>query len=632
MYRVFLEAAMEQTTIPPSVARKALAHLGSQRMSVLKKKIYESEFGKQLVSATNNYIQVHAKDEVAIGKVTRASSILKDARVPNLVLSGVQEGLSDARIVNFGMVVDMSCIECLGESLCLVAEAIKLFTPASLDAHCEQLKEWAVSIVRALVFFDECTSIFLQALKSKGEFGEVLFPSMAGGMDMDGPGAVKGEVIVAAVASISEDFADHTIDDMPMKAFAERLTNFCGGLPQVVRAHLDVDKHVETIRTTVVLNYETREHIVKTVNSLSLITDLPGSAVVALDDWVGKRAVGKEESSFMCRALALNENASALQGHGLSIEESDRTLSDPTDVTLELDDGSGLAKLVGSYDCTCRMPAAPLALPVFARIKTILQGSLQVAVSRFVAALSLRGVLLPRNGFAKAPNSLSQKLLVLCDRSPMQDFLKQVPEVFGIGGKQDYRGQADALLALVLELTSAWPDAEFAVSVALMCDGPDTDDYTVNSKDKLRHFLHLTAKMVHLAMVVPWLHQKFLGDDAEPVVREDRVNIEVEHAVGYVRSSLGTELRDIKDGKYGDLQGFAVLPCVCPVSQAAEWMQLLHQLVPDITRAILRSWPARRWLQKLSDTPPSMPTSSTTRGSTRPSRRSICWGGLRVRP
>jgi hypothetical protein len=214
----------------------------------------------------------------------------------------------------------------------------------------------------------------------------------------------------------------------------------------------------------------------------------------------------------------------------------------------------------------------------------------------------------------------------------MQDFLKQVPEVFGIGGKQDYRGQADALLALVLELTSAWPDAEFAVSVALMCDGPDTDDYTVNSKDKLRHFLHLTAKMVHLAMVVPWLHQKFLGDDAEPVVREDRVNIEVEHAVGYVRSSLGTELRDIKDGKYGDLQGFAVLPCVCPVSQAAEWMQLLHQLVPDITRAILRSWPARRWLQKLSDTPPSMPTSSTTRGSTRPSRRSICWGGLRVRP
>ena len=90
MYRVFLEAAMEKTTIPASVARKALAHLGSQRMSVLKKKIYESEFGKQVVSATNNHIQVHAKDEVAIGKVTRASSILKDAQLPNRVLSGVQ--------------------------------------------------------------------------------------------------------------------------------------------------------------------------------------------------------------------------------------------------------------------------------------------------------------------------------------------------------------------------------------------------------------------------------------------------------------------------------------------------------------------------------------------------------------
>ncbi len=43
MYRVFLEAATDKTTILASEARKALAHVASPRMSVLKKKVYESD-------------------------------------------------------------------------------------------------------------------------------------------------------------------------------------------------------------------------------------------------------------------------------------------------------------------------------------------------------------------------------------------------------------------------------------------------------------------------------------------------------------------------------------------------------------------------------------------------------------
>jgi hypothetical protein len=158
--------------------------------------------------------------------------------------------------------------------------------------------------------------------------------------------------------------------DEPLKDFAERLVNMFEAPRSVIH------------------NYVVRDLACKTLNSLALIQDVLVSAAAAFDEWVSKKARGKEESSSLCRALGLHENARALEGLKCSfLLDGASGLSISTHVTLELGEECGMPDVIGSYERTCKLLGALAALPIFKKIKPILQASLQMAVSKFVAAL-----------------------------------------------------------------------------------------------------------------------------------------------------------------------------------------------------------------------------------------------------
>ena len=153
-FRVVVQSAIEGSTAVASVAKKAMARLKEQHLAVYLEKLLETDFFKAVMAVVTNLVQVSAKDEVARSKLQRAVEILADTRLPRMVAPSMEGDMAETRIVNVGMVMDSSCIECLIESLCLVVEATKLWTVASMEASVHEVREWAEKAMGKLCFYN----------------------------------------------------------------------------------------------------------------------------------------------------------------------------------------------------------------------------------------------------------------------------------------------------------------------------------------------------------------------------------------------------------------------------------------------------------------------------------------------
>ena len=213
---VVVQSAIEGLTAVASVAKKAMARLKEQHLAVYLEKLLETDFFKAVMAVVTNLVQVSAKDEVARSKLQRAVEILADTRLPRMVAPSMEGDMAETRIVNVGMVMDSSCIECLIESLCLVVEATKLWTVAKMEASVHEVREWAEKAMGKLCFYNYVVWLFLQALLSRHAVGDLLWPQVHPAVDYEGKESKgsEGNPQSGSIASLARYLDDNMVDNM----------------------------------------------------------------------------------------------------------------------------------------------------------------------------------------------------------------------------------------------------------------------------------------------------------------------------------------------------------------------------------------------------------------------------------
>ena len=348
-YWIFLSAAKERPEVRATAAKLALEYLQQEPLKKFYETFQESEFGQQTLSVVKQLIQISSKDEVANSKLARATTILLDDRLPSL-LSSYAFG-SGYEISNFSLVYDMSVIDTMEESMTLVAESLRLWTPMALESNYDDLNSWLRHLVSNLCFYDECASLYLQALLASSSFGQVLFQPSG----LPALGDVKCEKVPNTVnksmlASIGEMVVDKMIDESSLMEFCENAMKFVSNSLVAHAPHVQVDEHLNKLSTRVMSNMRTREAIAAILTALGDMGEVLPSDADVLDDWVAKKNAGKQGGSFLC--IALNLSSMIKEFESLKFARDTQTFTAEMledDIKLNTTDGENEEKLIASW-------------------------------------------------------------------------------------------------------------------------------------------------------------------------------------------------------------------------------------------------------------------------------------------
>lgn len=238
-FSVVLKAAGPECKCPASLARKRLDCLGAGRLTLLREKMYGCTFGKTIIFNIIALIQASSKDEVAATKLDRAVEIVRDSRLP--ALTPAQASGADGRLCQCNALVDMSFVESLEEGLCLVAEALRLFSAPAAENASRSFHIFPRELVSPVSFYDECFCVYLEALLPATSIGRLIRPQESDTSN-DGP-----EV---GFLDMGQTLASRIVDEEPMAKFAGQISNFALGLPSYLSPPEGFCKPSGTLRRT----------------------------------------------------------------------------------------------------------------------------------------------------------------------------------------------------------------------------------------------------------------------------------------------------------------------------------------------------------------------------------------------
>lgn len=455
---------------PTALHRKvggAIRNLDSAHMALFKKCFLECALGRSVIASASLLLQTSAKEEAANRKVSRAIEALDDSRLPKLEALTIDNEATRAVVRNFRLISEGSIAEVLDESLADIYEACKMWCVPTMRQKAGDIMTWINALLKNLLFYDECTSLYLQAVAYQGGFEQCVCISN-GAIALSSPssaGSACGEP-KASFRTLSSFIEDRMFDEDALQKFAVAFQSFLEfGIPESIRGDMPTSNALNELRTKVLVNFEARNNFLTALEAIAELGVIPPSPEEALAEWREKQLLGKDSSSFLVQAVVAQNAVRTLRDTPLYMADGDGD-----EVVLTLDEGQGLQALTGSYKASAGMHARLLVAPVVQATNRLLEGVMQVATDEFSDSLKLSVARVAPPVLA-APNTNAVALMLQGFYEPGAgpDMVKCVSRVFATSGRKDHAWPSRSLLTLLSKLTGTIPQGMCQISLRKFC-------------------------------------------------------------------------------------------------------------------------------------------------------------------
>lgn len=500
----------------------AMQRLNAKPMVRFMKSFTDHALGKTALSAASTLLQVTAKESAAVEKLRRARSALSDDRLPKLVLQSANgQSATVAQVANFELLSSGTLADILQESLVDMMEGCSLFSQVGIADQRGEIEEWCSAIVKSMTFYDECLSLHLQALLSKGGFYHIMQGVANDGADAScGP---QGDGLTHSdISKLRVLLDDNCATEETLQTFASNLQSFLKTTRPACLA--DSERLAELSRlmdTGFMNNTEVRGDILNILEVISDFNgDLPVDGKAALADWRGKQILGKESDCFLTRAISLQHALDDLATRQLNMDND----HEAEDCALVLADGC--ERLTGSYKKAAMMAEDLLGAPLVAHIRKVAGQAIQRIVSEFASSLRLDTVAFPTPVMGSPTvDNVSNILGSFMSKGDHNELMKGVGRIFANGGKKNFVWPCKSLLELLSKLCAILPGDDMDLDLSDFVAPPVPPQPPV-PKAKLMLLFDLMCGMAQTTQTIGFLRLKCCG--AESMLRENKLKEEVE--------------------------------------------------------------------------------------------------------
>ena len=530
-----MEANLQTPVIRAKMLAESVERMKTEHWESFSRSANDSIFWKAVMSNAANALQMSAKDRLADAKLARARSILDDARMPRLVRptpSSVgnaecddEPAPVDAVVLNFSSISDGSVFSSYEESITLAAETVSMWSIMRREDSVEELKAWATSFMRNLVFIDEVLFLFLHSLMSKSGV-------------LQACGALEEGCFLpdeAILIELVNDLDVNSIDDAPLKECVRRFANFVGTLPEDMRE--DMSKLASELSETVLRNVQSRDAMISSMSSLGKMTTPPADPETAINEWTSKQVHGQHKESFLERSVCLLTNVEQLLNSAPA--DAVAQYSGDDDIRMALDAGESRESFASSFKEVAALHSTLCGLPVWGAVRSLLERSLNAAVSACADSMNLVA-LGPGPADIDDETKLDQHMRGFFDPAEVSAAVAACGKIFAKASTKEWVG-CEAL-QLVAKLAQAVPDSGFRADISCFA-GPFVINQTGITTDKvaLQGLANFAHRLMKITFTVAFLDLRYVRD-AEPSVRDHRLKDDVENAVSFLRSEINAAI------------------------------------------------------------------------------------------
>lgn len=558
----------------------ALQKVNMLRFAPIKAALHESDAGKVLLSAATCALQLSAKDSCGDFKLSLASKILNDPRLPSLMLTP-EDGI-DGCIQNFSLISGLGVIDILEESQAHVMESITLWSSARLEQQCGGLRTWLDDVMKVVLFCDESLSLYLDATVVSGKLAEIL---LGDGSEW----SMQDEL--AAIQELSSRLEKDDVEEEPFQLFLESFCKFLHSLPDVIKRKVSFVDDVALLREKVLSNISCRGKIKAALVACTRLTEVPQSSRDALDEWSSKRALGNEANSYLVLGVSLLVASSHMSPTSLNLG------TDDGEVRMCFREGEGIEDVIGSRQQARDLTGLLGRLKLIAYVNELNQECLQIAIADFAASLHLHAFVLedclPVDG---SEVDLPKHLDNIIDSVAVAETTKATAKIFATAtAKKEKLWQSNGLHELLEQLCQVIPASSFKFSVGPLCKPGTLDEEAsmINIKSApilINQVSVLFKNISQIALTLAYLRTRFVST-AESSIRENKIKSEVEHAVNFVRHVSNKTLEDLERGIFDNTnKELATVQWTMPVTFCKKWLARVKAVTPAMCKFfVLRS-------------------------------------------
>ena len=581
-----LRSVADAGTVKAADVDSAMTTLKGKRLDQLLKALYNTAFGKVVVSEASVLLQVSAKDQAANQKIISATNKLRDPRLPSVAQtaaepSNSEQASGEAVVSNFSLIPDGSAVEVLEESLGLVCEAVQLWSPSRLLEQAAALGEWAELMVSNSVFYSGLSCLLLQGLMAEGNANLLMkIKSPDEGDRSPGQGDSGKKPTWGDIANLVEN---NMHDEAPMLDLANNITTVLGkSLPAELKRDISYDDLVARLVEKVVHNCNAREAVLALLQAFAAVDDAPRCPGEALDDWRAKQGLGRESSSFLMKAVKIYECGRDLQHLPLQVGE----WTEADDVRMSLEEGDGLRTLVASCQATATLQHELLHCGAYELACNTLKEVVQLVADELAECVMLGSIAMP----PKALQPITDAGLA----SAMQGFLvgAQVAEACKLAAKvytatnKDHEWPTAALWRLLKKLFAAVPERSVSISAEKFCTGGSEGVAPFwASLGEMERIVHVLLPMFEVAASMAWLHARLFG--TEGICRDNKPKVELERAISFVKTTCSATSAMLQGSDMGVLMA---MPCIAPLGACVAWFEAAQDTSQHLCRWFLSKY------------------------------------------
>lgn len=591
-----LKGGLEPPAVSAMLVSSAVGHLDHTRMVPLKRELDRNQFGKIVLAACAILLQVSAKDKVADDKSTRALTMLADSRMLGLSIPSNDSANSYPFIVNFSRVLDESVVEVMDESLAVMSEAMRLWTPLRLEQQIGCIIAWADAITSSTVFIDEVYALYMHGMVSQGSLGSAIAEVRSSkGLSDSLP---QAQAIAEGSAPSGDDttakrlLGDNWLNENAFKSFVNRLSEyFDSSLPEVVSGNPQLAKHAERLANSTVKNIEARATVMSFIVEFENVPLVPTTSRDALEEWRSLHAIGKQEDSFLAWAMGMQSTLDLLKEQRFFF-----TIKMSGVVGIKLEQGSGVVSLLASLDGASSLPEDLAALPQVKASQMMLTDSLQGMIDLLAQELYLQNI--------RVPNASQMDDIVLehvpevpamflapeaflnsseASRSP------QMARVFGAAASQDEPGKlGKALVSLATTLFRSVPASSFKVSFGPFCrPGEKTKPTDCQEPAAAIVILDLLSCVSTVALSWASLKLRFI-DQSQLCMKDNALRPDLLAAINLMRTSAHVGLSLVSSPTFNSqVQPWSSLAWVISPAQCKDFLLATRNIMPTVCKSFV---------------------------------------------
>ncbi len=211
----------------PTVLKTALGRLRSDSLVAVQLAL-ESAVWSFCTSAAACAMQMSSKDSLADAKLERALAILRDPRLPHLVVPAAGSDATTA-LTQCDFVVSGALLEALDESLQCVAEAQALWSDMQAEVQTSLGKTWAELLVATTASLNEVQWLCLAGCFAKA------------GVLADGEGGEPTGATADSLEALAKMVDEVSDDETPLLSFGERAAKCFASFPRSVQEAKGID-------------------------------------------------------------------------------------------------------------------------------------------------------------------------------------------------------------------------------------------------------------------------------------------------------------------------------------------------------------------------------------------------------